>query len=74
MIGKLKDILRYHRDRNMPLVWHPTHNPAKNITLKRCYGSWEFTQEEYEWCISKAGVEMWEVGKSPSSVTAYRVT
>lgn len=72
MIGKLKDILQYHRDRNLPLIWHP--KVGKNVRFKRCYGSWEFTQNEYEWCISKAGVEMWEINKAPSCVKSYKVT
>ena len=72
MIGKLEQILKYHRDRNLPLVWHPT--ARENIHFKRCYGSWQFNESEYEWCISQKGVEMWPVKETPQSVKTYRVT
>ena len=44
------------------------------VVFHQCYGSWQLPRPEYEWCVSKLGIELYEVGKAPKNISPYRVS
>lgn len=72
MISQTKEILRYHRKRRIPLILRIKGKPP--VVFHQCYGSWQLPRPEYEWCVSKLGIELYEVGKAPKNISPYRVS
>lgn len=72
MIAPLKEILKYHRKRKLPLVLNRKNKPK--VIFHQCYGSWLLDLPEYEWCISEQGVEVWPPKTAPHFVKTYSVS